>query len=391
MRETLREKISRMGRLQRLPRLDRVACGMLSVSVIIDIVIFIMAVVMSVYTFCEAMGDSNGGGWLIFILGVLWIVFAPIWLGFFVKVILWKKGMDKSIVGQWKAARDLWMINGIGGIAINVFLILCVWNPDELEAVIWIFAVGVIYYSVIIVLLKISDKRNKNDMKKRYKAVLFDFDYTLGDSTDGIVKSIAYALEQLGEQPQELENIRKTIGMTLKEAYRTLTGNMDEERAVSFETYFKQKADEVMVDGTNLYEPTRQVMESLREQGCKIGIVTTKYHYRIDAILAKFGMSHMVDVIVGGDDVKKQKPEPDGLFHAMKSLGIADEEILYVGDTVIDAKAAKSAGVDFGAVLTGTTQEFEFATYPKKVVAKDLRGLMSFLRDENKILGEYEM
>lgn len=252
-------------------------------------------------------------------------------------------------------------------------------------------SVGVIYYSVIMVLLKIGDKRNKKDMKKRYKAVLFDFDYTLGDSTEGIVKSIAYALEQLGEQPQELENIRKTIGMTLKEAYRILTGNMDEERVVSFETYFKQKADEVMVDGTNLYEPTRQMMELLREQGCKIGIVTTKYHYRIDAILAKFGMSHMVDVIVGGDDVKKQKPEPDGLFHAMKSLGVADEEMLYVGDNVIDAKAAKSAGVDFGAVLTGTTQELEFAIYPKKVVAKDLHGLMSFLRDENKILGEYEM
>lgn len=209
-----------------------------------------------------------------------------------------------------------------------------------------------------------------------YKAVIFDFDYTLGDSTDGIAKSIAFGLEQLGEQPQELEKIRKTIGMTLKEAYRTLTGNMDEERAANFEVYFKQKADEVMVDGTKLYEPTRSVVEALREQGCKIGIVTTKYHYRIDAILAKFGMNDMVDIIVGGDDVKQQKPAPDGLLYVMDALGALEEEILYVGDTVIDAKAAKNANVDFAAVLTGTTPATEFVAYPNCGVVEDLKGIL---------------
>lgn len=382
MKETLREKISRIGRLQRLPGLDRAAYGMLGVSAIIDIVIFIVAVVLSVHAFYEAMGDSNGGGWLIFILGVLWIVFSPIWLGCFVKVVLWKNGMDKAIMGQWKEARDLWMINGIGGIAINVFLMFCVWNPDDIRIMLWIFVVGVIYYGVIIVLLRIGVKRSKNDMKKRYKVILFDFDYTLGDSTDGIAKSIAFGLEQLGEQQQELDKIRKTIGMTLKEAYRTLTGNMDEERALLFESYFKQKADEVMVDGTNLYEPTRRTIEVLRERGCKIGIVTTKYHYRIDAILAKFGMNDMVDVIVGGDDVKRQKPAPDGLLYAMNVLGGADEEILYVGDTVIDAKAAKNANVDFVAVLTGTTVAEEFATYPVKMIFEDLGGVVNFISAE---------
>jgi len=385
MRETLREKFSSVERLKRLPRTDKVAYGMLSVSAIIDIVIFIVAVVLSVYVFKEAMGDSNGGGWLIFILGVLWIVFMPICFGCFAKVVLWKSGMDKAIMGQWKEARNIWIISGGVGMTINAFLLFCVWNPDDLGGILWIFAVGVIYFGVIILLLITSMKKSEKDMNKKYKTILFDFDYTLGDSTDGIAKSIAYALERLGEKPQALEDIRKTIGMTLKEAYHTLTGNMDKERAVLFEQFFKEKADAVMVAGTNLYEPTRLVLESLHAQGCKIGIVTTKYHYRIDAILAKFGMSHMVDVIVGGDDVKKQKPAPDGLIYAMKLLGVADEEVLYVGDTVIDAKAAKSAGVDFVAVLTGTTEEIGFATYTKKAVANDLYGVMNFLRDENKL------
>ena len=92
--------------------------------------------------------------------------------------------------------------------------------------------------------------------------------------------------------------------MSLKETYFTLSGKQDEERAEQFSTYFKQKADEVMVESTQIYEPVKEVFASLRRNGCKIGIVTTKFHYRIDAILTKFAMNDMVDVIVGGEDVK---------------------------------------------------------------------------------------
>lgn len=390
MRETLREKMNRIGQLKRLQGVDKVAFGMLSIATIINAIIYIVAVVLSMYAIVVGLGDSNGGGWLIFIVMLLWIGYAPILIVDGLQIVLWKLGVDKAMKGQRKEGRSMWLVSGIIGASISAFLLYLVWYSEETGGTFWIVAAIVIYFIVVVALFVIRMIKSKNDMSKQYKAVLFDFDYTLGDSTDGIAQSVMFALEQLGEQPQELENIRKTIGMTLKEAYRTLTGNMDEERAKLFDQYFRQKADEVMVAGTSLYEPTRMVLESLHAQGCKIGIVTTKGHRRIESILEKFGMSHLVDVIVGGDDVKKQKPAPDGLFRAMKSLGIADEEILYVGDTVIDAKAAKSAGVDFGAVLTGTTEEIGFVTYPKKVVAKDLYGLMQFLRDENKIWTEYK-
>lgn len=385
MRETLREKISSMERLKRLPRLDKVAYGMLTVPVMIEVVGIIAVIVASLYAIYCGLGDSNGGGWLIFIVIAMWFVFFSFMVVCLVQVFFWKQGIRKFVEGQRKAARAEGVISATIGCAINVILLFFLCEPDEIKWIFWVFVIGIVYHGIIVFLLKIGMRKSKEGMNKIYKAVLFDFDYTLGDSTEGIAQSVEFALEQLGEQPQGLESIRKTIGMTLKEAYRTLTGNMDEERAKLFDHYFRQKADEVMVAGTSLYEPTRMVLESLQAQGCKIGIVTTKGHHRIEAILEKFGMSHIVDVIVGGDDVKKQKPAADGLIYAMKLLGVADEEVLYVGDTVIDAKAAKSAGVDFVAVLTGTTEESGFVTYPKKAVANDLYGLMNFLRDENKL------
>ena len=205
-----------------------------------------------------------------------------------------------------------------------------------------------------------------------YKAYIFDFDYTLGDSTDGIVQSALYALSKLGEQPRTREEIRKTIGLSLQETYFTLAGNKDEEKAELFTKYFKEKSDGVMVASTQIYESVKQVLGNLREKGCKIGIVTTKYHYRIDAILEKFDMTDMVDMIVGGDEVKTPKPDPEGLLYAIIQLGLDKRDILYVGDSVVDAKTAQSAEVDFAGVLTGTTSAKDFASYDSVCIAKDL-------------------
>ena len=212
-----------------------------------------------------------------------------------------------------------------------------------------------------------------------YKALIFDFDYTLGDSTEGIVQSVRFALSELQEEPRTTEEIRKTIGLSLKETYFALSGKHEEERAEQFSTYFKQKADEVMVESTQIYEPVKEVFAFLRRNGCKIGIVTTKFHYRIDAILAKFSMNDMVDVIVGGEDVKMPKPAPEGLLYAINQLQLEKKDILYIGDSVVDAKTAQSAEVDFAGVLTGTTSAEDFAKFKNVCIADDLYGIQMLL------------
>ena len=63
------------------------------------------------------------------------------------------------------------------------------------------------------------------------QAVIFDFDYTLGDSTEGIVQSVNYALAKLGAGQSEAEEIRKTIGLSLHDTYQVLTGDVRADRA----------------------------------------------------------------------------------------------------------------------------------------------------------------
>ena len=151
-----------------------------------------------------------------------------------------------------------------------------------------------------------------------------------------------------------------------------LTGRTDEQEAARFTALFKEKADEIMVDCTQLYPGVPEVLQKLKRDGYRVGIVTTKYRYRIEDILKRFNGTEWIDLIVGGDNVKVEKPDPEGLLWAIDKLGVEKDEILYVGDSLVDAKTAANAGVRFAAVLTGTTTREAFAGYDPVMIAENV-------------------
>lgn len=213
-----------------------------------------------------------------------------------------------------------------------------------------------------------------------WKAVVFDFDYTLGDSTEGIVLSVNYALEKLGFGMKDREEIKKTIGLSLKDTFSVLTGVGDGEMAERFSGYFKEKADLVMVENTVLYEDTMEVLRGLKTEGYQVCIVTTKFHYRIEQILNRFHALELVDLIVGAEDVKIEKPDPEGLLWLTDNLGLEKGEMLYVGDSLVDAKTAENAQVDFAGVLTGTTGAAEFRLHDFVFIGGGLKDVYGFIR-----------
>lgn len=195
------------------------------------------------------------------------------------------------------------------------------------------------------------------------KAIIFDFDYTLGDSAKGIALSINYALNKLGYPAPDIEAVKRTIGLSLTETYLALTSDDDLVKAEQFAKFFKEEADKVMVANTSLYPGVKTVLKAMKAKGYKTAIVTTKYHYRIEQILSKFRANELIDIIVGAEDVKIEKPNPEGLLWAIEHLGVRKEEVLYVGDSIVDAKTAENAKVKFAAVVTGTTTREDFRSY----------------------------
>lgn len=212
-------------------------------------------------------------------------------------------------------------------------------------------------------------------MTIRYKAVCFDFDYTLADSSNGIVKCFRMVIDSHGWQGIDDEQIRRTIGMTLEDAFSLLSGIKDPEQLAALHKEYSFHANTYMNPNTRFYEGSQNVLQALKDAGCKIAIVSTKNKNRIDDFLHATQTDHLVDKVIGIYEVKSAKPDPEGLHMAIEALDVDKTEVLYVGDSVIDAQTAMNAGVDFCGVTTGVTTVSELAQYPHKAIISQIEEL----------------
>ncbi len=209
------------------------------------------------------------------------------------------------------------------------------------------------------------------------RAVMFDFDFTLADSSSGVVVCVNHALSWLGLPPAPPDAIHRTIGFDLTTVLGMLAGEEWKPRGQEFLEHFQTKADEVMVASTVFLPGARRVLETLHAAGYPLGIVSTKSRHRVEGALERDGLLAFVDVIVGSDDVPRYKPAPDGLLKAAASLEVPPRDCVYVGDSEVDARAAQAAGMGFVAVLSGTTPAETFHRYPARAV---LTGIAEVVR-----------
>ena len=205
-----------------------------------------------------------------------------------------------------------------------------------------------------------------------HRAVIFDFDFTLGDSSRGVTECVTLALTDLGLAIPERERIVDTIGLALEETFRELTGDRDPAAAAAFSKRFLHHADALMEATTVVYPSVDPVMHRLRQHGLKLGIVSTKYRERIARILANAGVRGYFDVIVGREDVVEPKPHPAGILLAVEQLAATRGAAVYVGDHPVDALAADAAGVEFIATLSGTCARSVSEEYPHAHIIEGL-------------------
>lgn len=211
----------------------------------------------------------------------------------------------------------------------------------------------------------------------KYSLYLFDFDLTLADTYAAIFLCFRKACRALGMPLIPFEKVRPLIGIRLEEAARLALELPDREgenarKADDLCRAFRQQSERYMNRATHFFPQTIPALKKLRFEGAKLGVVSSKEHNLIQDFFYRKQALDLVDYIVGGTDVEKYKPDPEPLHKAMEHFGVPKEEVLYVGDSWVDAQAARAAGVDFAAVLTGTTDARTFWEYPHRAVVNDV-------------------
>lgn len=209
-----------------------------------------------------------------------------------------------------------------------------------------------------------------------YSTYLFDFDYTLVDSSKGILTCFRNVLTKHGYTDVTDDQIKQTIGRTLEESFSILTSITEKDQLELFRKEYTKEADIYMTSNTVFFIETKSVLNALKDAGAIIGIISTKYRYRIKELLDQHLPENFFNIIIGGEDVSTAKPSPEGILLAMKHLNVSKEEILYIGDSIVDAKAAEAANVDFAGVLHGVTTAEELSQYSHVKIMKTLEGLL---------------
>ena len=212
-----------------------------------------------------------------------------------------------------------------------------------------------------------------------YRAICFDFDYTLGDATESIVAGFQSAFGKMGLPIPERDDIRATVGYVLDDAYTLLSGDASKEGRETFRPLYQSVAFPMQEVGIPLFSGAPELLQGLKEAGMQLAIVSSRRSASIWPTMEREGLLECFSLVIGGGEVKRHKPDPEGLLLALERLGLKKKEMLFCGDTVLDAGAAKNAGVDFAAVLNGTTKAEAFKEYPCVTVAEDLWALKKWL------------
>jgi phosphoglycolate phosphatase len=176
--------------------------------------------------------------------------------------------------------------------------------------------------------------------------LIFDLDGTLIDSSAGVIEAVNYAYAQVGHTPPDEATIRKSIGYPLEQLFREHSDYPERE----LYDHFQVHAAESVVGATVALDSADDTLRALRAQGYVLGIATTKIRSHIHKILSKLGWVNLFEAVVGGDDVRRVKPEPDAFLLAMKKMATSPGQSIIIGDTENDVLAAKAIPVRVIAV-----------------------------------------
>jgi phosphoglycolate phosphatase len=208
------------------------------------------------------------------------------------------------------------------------------------------------------------------------RAVLFDFDGTLGDGYPAITASVNHvrALHGLGPLPEG--EVRRHVGRGMDYLLaQTVPGGDPVADAAAYRAHHPS----VLRGGTRLMPGAEGAVRTLHARGLRLGVCSNKPVAFTRELLTYLKVADCFDVVLGPEDVGRMKPAPDMLLAALGRLQLPPSEALYVGDMTVDVQTARAAGVRVWIVPTGSSDPADVARAAPDRVLHDLGELPGLL------------
>jgi phosphoglycolate phosphatase len=211
---------------------------------------------------------------------------------------------------------------------------------------------------------------------QKIRGVIFDLDGTLIDSYQAIYLSFQYAYENMGLPPLNYEEARRVVGLGLTITFNDLLGK---ERTPVALRHFRKRYWEVFREHTHFLPGAREAICELHRRGVPQAIATNKLGRFSRAIIRHFGLEGFFLAVLGDEDVTLNKPDPEMLLAAIEKLALPKEEVVMVGDSLIDIQAAQNTGIRVFAVPSGATPREALAEAQPTVILDRLTDLLPYV------------
>lgn len=189
-------------------------------------------------------------------------------------------------------------------------------------------------------------------MMKQYKAIIFDMDGTVLDTLDELTASLAHVFQAHQLPVQSRSQVRAALGYgytgLIQRTASDQTAEMQQTLANEFKSWYSTHCQ----GNTHPYDGIIPMLAALKAAGRKTAIVSNKGQAAVTELHEEF-FAHVVSFSMGESPKYRKKPEPDMVWEALKRLGCAKEDAVYIGDSEVDSMTARNAGLDVILVTWG--------------------------------------
>lgn len=187
----------------------------------------------------------------------------------------------------------------------------------------------------------------------RYRVVLFDMDGTTLDTLGDLTNACNHTLARFGMPPRTRREVASMLGNGA--AYligRAVPEGTDEALTAELLRAYQPWYDSHCDIETAPYPGVCGLMRALRDAGVHQAVISNKQDSAV-RLLAERHFAGLLDAAVGESATVRRKPNPDAVLEALRKMGVAASEAVYVGDTEVDIETARRAGTDCAVVGWG--------------------------------------
>lgn len=219
-------------------------------------------------------------------------------------------------------------------------------------------------------------------------AVVFDLDGTLVDSAGDIASALNELLESKQLAPFSLDEVIGFIGdgitALVQRAFMARDVVLGSQGLSANVAQFKKIYGSRATDLTRPYSGVPELISNLRQRGIAVGICTNKEEGLAQKIVNALGLGGQLDIVVGSRPNRPAKPSPVSLLETVASLGVSHAEAIMVGDSAIDMRCARYAGIPFIGVTFGYSSPPMSELSADVVIEsyQDFEAACDFLRDQ---------